>query len=80
MLIDHANNIQRLGFPHEDLHWSLTDNYEWGSYTPRFGLYTVDARTDPHLVRHATPAVAVYREIARHRGVTSELLARYPGP
>jgi superfamily II DNA or RNA helicase len=25
MLIDHANNIQRLGFPHEDLHWSLTE-------------------------------------------------------
>lgn len=24
------------------LHWSLTDNYEWGSYTPRFGLFTLD--------------------------------------
>jgi len=24
------------------LHWSLTDNYEWGSYTPRFGLYRID--------------------------------------
>jgi beta-glucosidase len=24
------------------LHWSLTDNYEWGSYTPRFGLFSVD--------------------------------------
>lgn len=23
-------------------HWSLTDNYEWGSYQPRFGLYAVD--------------------------------------
>lgn len=23
-------------------HWSLTDNYEWGSYTPRFGLFTLD--------------------------------------
>ncbi len=22
-------------------HWSLTDNYEWGSYTPRFGLQHV---------------------------------------
>jgi beta-glucosidase len=71
-----AEGIPVIGY----LHWSLTDNYEWGSYTPRFGLYTVDARTDPNLVRRATPAVAVYREIARHRGVTSELLARYPGP
>ncbi|HVE17083.1 MAG TPA: family 1 glycosylhydrolase, partial [Chthoniobacterales bacterium] len=24
------------------MHWSLTDNYEWGSYTPRFGLFTID--------------------------------------
>lgn len=24
LLIDHAGNIPRLGFPHEDLHWSLT--------------------------------------------------------
>jgi beta-glucosidase len=23
-------------------HWSLTDNYEWGSYEPRFGIYGVD--------------------------------------
>lgn len=23
-------------------HWSLTDNYEWGSFTPRFGLYSLD--------------------------------------
>jgi len=71
-----AEGIPVVGY----LHWSLTDNYEWGSYTPRFGLYRVDARTDPRLVRRATPAVAVYREIARHRGVTEALLARYPGP
>ena len=23
-------------------HWSLADNYEWGSYEPRFGLFGVD--------------------------------------
>ena len=23
-------------------HWTLTDNYEWGSYEPRFGLHGVD--------------------------------------
>jgi beta-glucosidase len=23
-------------------HWSLVDNYEWGSFEPRFGLYGVD--------------------------------------
>jgi len=25
MLIDHGNNINRLGFPHEDLHWELRE-------------------------------------------------------
>jgi len=24
------------------LHWSLFDNYEWGTYTPRFGLFSID--------------------------------------
>src|SRR5262249_2390011 len=24
--------------------WSLVDNWEWGSYRPRFGLYTRDRR------------------------------------
>ncbi len=23
-------------------HWSLFDNYEWGTYTPRFGLYSIE--------------------------------------
>ncbi|MFH8241284.1 glycoside hydrolase family 1 protein [Streptomyces sp. NPDC018321] len=27
------------------LHWSALDNYEWGSYRPRFGLIAVDPRT-----------------------------------
>jgi beta-glucosidase len=44
-------------------YWSLTDNYEWGSYTPRFGLYTVDARTDPSLTRRRTDGVDAYRAI-----------------
>ncbi len=34
------------------LHWSLTDNYEWGSFTPRFGLYGVDYAH--HAERHRT--------------------------
>jgi beta-glucosidase/6-phospho-beta-glucosidase/beta-galactosidase len=24
------------------LHWSLIDNYEWGTFTPRFGLFSID--------------------------------------
>jgi beta-glucosidase/6-phospho-beta-glucosidase/beta-galactosidase len=30
-------DIPLLGY----LHWSLFDNYEWGTYTPRFGLYAI---------------------------------------
>ncbi|MBI4346406.1 MAG: family 1 glycosylhydrolase, partial [Elusimicrobia bacterium] len=26
------------------LHWTLVDNYEWGSYTPKFGLFHVDRK------------------------------------
>lgn len=50
-------------------YWSLTDNYEWGSYTPRFGLYTVDVRADPALRRRPTDAVAAYRQITAANGV-----------
>ncbi len=32
------------------LHWSLVDNYEWGSYEPRFGLFGMD-RSSPSAVR-----------------------------
>jgi beta-glucosidase/6-phospho-beta-glucosidase/beta-galactosidase len=32
------------------LHWSLVDNYEWGTYEPRFGLFGLD-RSDPTAVR-----------------------------
>jgi beta-glucosidase len=42
----HVNEVERLtgeGIPiFGYLHWSLFDNYEWGSYTPRFGLYALD--------------------------------------
>lgn len=33
------------------LHWSLFDNYEWGTFTPRFGLYSIDyAKGEDRLV------------------------------
>ncbi|MGA7418577.1 MAG: family 1 glycosylhydrolase [Acidimicrobiales bacterium] len=28
-------------------HWSLVDNYEWGSYQPRFGLFGLDRHHGP---------------------------------
>jgi beta-glucosidase/6-phospho-beta-glucosidase/beta-galactosidase len=33
------------------LHWSLFDNYEWGSFAPRFGLFSIDYTVYP--IRHA---------------------------
>jgi beta-glucosidase len=50
-------------------YWSLTDNYEWGSFTPRFGLYTVNVKTDPSLSRVPTDAVAVYADLIAAQGV-----------
>jgi len=29
------------------LYWSMVDNYEWGSYEPRFGIFTVDRSREP---------------------------------
>ncbi|WP_306361624.1 family 1 glycosylhydrolase [Nocardia sp. CC227C] len=55
-------------------YWSLTDNYEWGSYTPRFGLYTVDVRSDPSLTRRPTDAVDAYRAIIGNGGVPADYL------
>jgi beta-glucosidase/6-phospho-beta-glucosidase/beta-galactosidase len=37
-----AEGVPMLGY----LHWSITDNYEWGSYTPRFGLFGIDYNHD----------------------------------
>lgn len=52
--------------------WSLTDNYEWGDYRNRFGLYTVDVEHDPTLRRRATEAVETYRRLIRRRGAHPE--------
>jgi len=45
------------------LYWSLTDNYEWGSYRPRFGPYSVDVIGDSTLTRVPTDVVETYRHV-----------------
>ncbi len=37
------------------LHWSLVDNYEWGSFAPRFGLFSLDYTVYP--TRHTIDAM-----------------------
>lgn len=54
----HVHEVQKIvgdGIPLIGyLHWSLFDNYEWGSYTPRFGLFAIDyARGSERLVEDA---------------------------
>lgn len=39
-------------------HWSLTDNYEWGSFAPKFGLFEVDLN-DPALPRRAVDSAGL---------------------
>jgi beta-glucosidase len=59
-----ADGMNLIGYNY----WSLTDNYEWGSYTPRFGLYTVDVLTDPTLTRKPTDARRP--RLHRHKHIT----------
>jgi beta-glucosidase len=66
-----ARGAQVIGYSH----WSLTDNYEWGSFSPRFGLYSVDCRHDPSLKRIPTPAVEAYRRV-----ITGETATPVPAP
>ncbi|MEU6748668.1 family 1 glycosylhydrolase [Spirillospora sp. NPDC046719] len=71
-----ADGVKVMGYNY----WSLTDNYEWGSFEPRFGLYTVNALTDPSLARRPTDAVATYRSIIAGRGVPAGYVpVRRPG-
>ncbi|HKE76604.1 MAG TPA: family 1 glycosylhydrolase [Acidimicrobiales bacterium] len=46
------------------LHWSLLDNYEWGSYRPTFGLVAWDPET---FDRTPKPSARWLGEIARRR-------------
>jgi beta-glucosidase len=63
-----AEGVKVIGYNY----WSLTDNYEWGDYRSRFGLYTVDVLSDPTLTRRPTDAVATYRETIAAGGVPAD--------
>ncbi|MDB5102305.1 MAG: glycoside hydrolase family 1 [Cyanobacteria bacterium RYN_339] len=63
-----ADGVPILGY----LWWTLTDNYEWGTYHSRFGLYRVECQAGDY-ARQATPAVEVYRRIIAAHGVPEGL-------
>jgi beta-glucosidase len=51
--------VEVLGY----FHWSAFDNYEWGSFEPRFGLIGIDR--EDGLRRVVRPSAVVYGEVAR---------------
>lgn len=53
-------------------YWSITDNYEWGNYRNRFGLYTVDVANDATLTRRPTDAVETLKQLVKQGGVQAD--------
>jgi beta-glucosidase len=56
---------------------SLTDDHEWGSYRPRFRLYSVDVVGDPSLTRVPTDAVETYRNVIASTSGEHRVCPRY---
>jgi len=78
-LAAHLRQVRRIlddGIPlHGYLHWSLTDNYEWGSFTPRFGLFRIDyanglaRQAEDHLGDNPS---ATYARLIRELGLAGQ--------
>lgn len=64
------DGVQVMGY----LHWSLLDNWEWGTYTPAFGLASVDHDT---FKRTLKPSGHFYGEIAKEGKLTHDIISRY---
>lgn len=56
------------------LYWSTMDNYEWGSFLPRFGLLNVDQNT---FQRTMKPSAYFYKEIIENNGFSQDILRKY---
>lgn len=53
-------------------YWSLTDNWEWGSTKPRFGLYSLDSAQ----TRIPTDGVPTYKALVQQNGVSADYRPR----
>ena len=56
-------------------YWSLLDNYEWGSFKPRFGLVEVDRENG--FERRIKPSGYFLKEIIENNGFKQEMLRKY---
>ena len=57
-----ADGVEVVGY----CYWSLLDNYEWGSYTPTFGLIAVDR--DGDFARTPKPSLSWLGTVASSNG------------
>jgi beta-glucosidase len=56
------------------IYWSTMDNYEWGSYKPRFGLVSVDRGT---FARTPKPSADFFKEVIIQNGLSGKLVSQY---
>ena len=56
------------------LHWSLLDNWEWGTYTPTFGLASVNHETYERTLK---PSGYFYGEIVENNALTLDIIKKY---
>lgn len=74
-----ADGINLKGY----FYWTMVDNYEWGSYEPRFGLFTVDRSRSPIKISSVDAwgvnAAKAYREIieALRSGNSSQIVEAF---
>ncbi len=75
-LADHVAQVQRAIAEGEPLlgynYWTLTDNWEWGSFTHRYGLWSIPGIRDGDLRRVPTDAIGTFQQITREGGVPDD--------
>ena len=67
------DGVKVLGY----LHWSLLDNWEWGTYVPTFGLARVDHTT---YQRSLKPSGYFYGDIVEKGKMTQEIIRKHYKP
>lgn len=79
-LVAHMKQMQRAmaeGIPVMGyIHWSITDNWEWGSFGPTFGLYRVDCRNQ-NWKRVPAEGVDAFKAIVKAGGVTPQIEGKF---